>query len=90
MLVVAVDFVSNRGGAGAVILPPPSRGGKGGGADGSMPKLTNRNFDKFLEAHKESGLLVEFYAPWCGHCKHLAPVWEEAVHMLAETEGGVV
>ncbi|GAA5902119.1 endoplasmic reticulum resident protein 29 [Sporobolomyces salmoneus] len=36
--------------------------------------LTPKNFDNVIASQSE-GTLVAFFAPWCGHCKSLEPVW---------------
>lgn len=41
---------------------------------GEVLKLTSDTFATFLES-STSPVFVKFFAPWCGHCKKLAPTW---------------
>lgn len=55
------------------------------GLAGGVTVVTGRSFDR-LVLDDSKDVFIEFYAPWCGHCKSLAPKYEELAQLLAPVE----
>jgi protein disulfide-isomerase A6 len=53
------------------------------GSASNVKDLTPDNFDKFVDGSKAA--FVEFFAPWCGHCKHLEPEYEKVGDAFADS-----
>lgn len=55
-------------------------------ADNSGPVkvVTAKTFDEIVFSGND--VLIEFYAPWCGHCKSLAPTYEKVGEAFAENK----
>ncbi|CAD5206829.1 unnamed protein product [Bursaphelenchus okinawaensis] len=52
---------------------------------GDVKVAVAKNF-KALIADADKDALIEFYAPWCGHCKSLAPKYEELAAKLSDED----
>ncbi|RYY81606.1 hypothetical protein EON63_15070 [archaeon] len=47
-------------------------------------ELNSQNFAEHVDG--STNVLVEFFAPWCGHCKNLAPEWKVAGETFQSSE----
>jgi len=50
--------------------------------EGAVQILDAKTFDEQVLEGEDSFWLVEFFAPWCGHCKQLAPTYEKVAKNL--------
>ena len=74
-----VSFINSKAGTSLRVLKAPS----------AVTVLDPSNFDEVvLDGSKD--VLVEFYAPWCGHCKKLEPIYKQLADAFAEDDDVVI
>ncbi|KAJ3382276.1 protein disulfide-isomerase precursor [Entophlyctis sp. JEL0112] len=57
--------------------------------DAPVKVVVGKNFEEIV-LDKKKDVFLEVYAPWCGHCKKLAPVWEELAEIVAADKNIVI
>lgn len=75
-----VEWVNDKVGTNKKIKKAPT----------SVEVLTTDNFDKIVTGPNSPAAFVEFYAPWCGHCKTLAPIWEDLAKVYAGDRSQII
>ena len=58
--------------------------------DSAVSSLNAGNWNQMVRQDKDVFWLVEFYAPYCGHCKKLAPEYEAAAKEVRSLYSGAI
>uniref|UniRef100_A0A665W7F0 Protein disulfide-isomerase A6 n=1 Tax=Echeneis naucrates TaxID=173247 RepID=A0A665W7F0_ECHNA len=83
------DRLSGKSGGSGYSKQSGGGGSSSGGNTKDVVELTDDNFDKMV-LESDDVWLVEFFAPWCGHCKNLEPEWAAAATAVKEQTKGKV
>ncbi|KAI9722404.1 MAG: protein disulfide-isomerase precursor [Chrysothrix sp. TS-e1954] len=57
--------------------------------EGAVTVVVANNYEEVVMDDKKD-VLVEYYAPWCGHCKALAPKYDELASLYTESHQSLV
>mmetsp|Transcript_10467 Transcript_10467/g.14789 ORF Transcript_10467/g.14789 Transcript_10467/m.14789 type:complete len:219 (+) Transcript_10467:92-748(+) len=56
-------------------------------ANAAVPSLTPENYDSLTDGKT---VFIKFFAPWCGHCKKMAPDWEKLSNEWEGNDVGLI